>query len=160
MDKLSIVNLPAASPVWSLRQSRAVAAKTDASACLRALGREVPAKPNALTGTVDASCGWLEPHAWILTGAPSGTSVPAGFLLTDISDRVAQFAVTGTAAIELIAAGCDPRMVVPGAMARTRFGGVANVIVQRWSENDYRLMVDVSIAAAFAAWLADAAAAL
>lgn len=152
---------PAWTPTWSLRQSRTAADAAALAAAFAALARVRPERPNALAGTAEAGCGWLEPHAWVLTGAlPSAAGLPGSLLLTDISDRTAAFVATGPGASDLIAAGCDPRMVGPGTMARTRFGGIATVIVQRWADQEYRLLVDVSIAPAFAAWMAHAVAAV
>jgi sarcosine oxidase gamma subunit len=81
----------------------------------------------------------------------------AHWLITDISDRIAVFSIKGESARDIIAAGCDPHLVRPGVMARTRFAGMANVIVEQWAEADYRLLIDVSVAGVLAAWLKSAA---
>jgi len=144
--------------VLSLRSSKMHASEQALSTLLAPLGLQAPRAANALQGNPQRSCSWLEPHAWLLV---SESAVEFGkqahWLITDISDRIAVFSVRGEHARDIIAAGCDPHLVHPGAMARTRFGGIANVIVAQWAETDYRLLIDVSVAGVFAPWLKSAA---
>ncbi|MDP9140441.1 MAG: hypothetical protein M3O62_06575 [Pseudomonadota bacterium] len=144
--------------VLSLRASKMHASEQGLSTLLAPLGLQVPRAANALQGNPQRSCSWLEPRAWLLV---SESAVQIGkqahWLITDISDRVAVFSVKGEHARPIIAAGCDPHLMRPGTMARTRFGGIANVIVEQWAEADYRLLIDVSVAGVFAAWLKSAA---
>ncbi|HZP13014.1 MAG TPA: hypothetical protein VFB36_11390 [Nevskiaceae bacterium] len=132
----------------SVRKSRRL--QTDPSA--------LPSEPNALEGTAEQGSVRIEPHAWLITsstagahGAPYGSS--SGMLVTEISDRLVAFRITGPRATDIIAAGCDPAIVASGRFARTRFASLATAMIQRWATDDYRVLVDVSIAWAFAEWL-------
>ncbi len=140
--------------VFSLRASKMHSAEQGLSAMLAPLGLQAPHSANELQGSPRRSCSWLEPRAWLLV-SDSGVDIarPAHWLITDISDRLAVFSVKGKHARWVVAAGCDPHLVRPGTMARTRFAGMANVIVEQWAETEYRLLIDVSVAGVFAAWL-------
>lgn len=144
--------------VLSLRPSRKAQDAEVLAASLRTLGVQAPSKPNGLTGNAQLGCAWLEPNAWLVLAEQELRAVSApGVLITEISDRVCLFKLAGEAARDLVAAGCDARMVAVNTMARTRFGGMANVIVERHAEHEYRLILDVSLAHAFAGWLLQAA---
>lgn len=156
-DRLRIVEEPFLT-IISLRKSRRQLDNSAVNNCLRSLGASLPQVANGLTGNAQLGCCWFEPNAWLVTGAlPLAPCTPeAGLLATTISDRLAAFRLTGAAAGQVIAAGCDASIVKGRACARTRFAGLATVLIQRWDEEDYRLLVDVSIARSFAGWLLDA----
>lgn len=140
--------------IFSLRASKMHSSEQSLSALLASLGLQVPGAANAVQGSLQRSVSWLEPRAWLLVSASDvEIARQAHWLITDISDRVAVFTVQGERARDVIAAGCDPQILRPGTMARTRFGGMANVIVEQWGVDEYRLLIDVSIASAFAAWM-------
>lgn len=144
--------------VLSIRQSPINKDASALSACLKALGVVAPDKPNGFSGNAQLGCSWLEPRAWMVLSEKDLTQVPGtGLLVTDISDRLCVFKVDGEGARDLIAAGCDTQMIAVGAVARTRFGGLVNVVVQCHSEQQYRLILDVSLAHVFAGWLIQAA---
>lgn len=102
----------------------------------------------------------LEPRAWLVLSEQllADAQPPPDLMVTDLSDRFALFRIGGPGALDVIASGCDPTLVPVGAGIRTRFGAMANVVIERRSENDCRLAVDVSIAGAMASWLVQAAA--
>ncbi|HVT35543.1 MAG TPA: hypothetical protein VHE37_08165 [Nevskiaceae bacterium] len=158
-ESLCIVEEPLLAAV-SLRQYRA---QPDSSALVAALAEfkvAAPAQPNAMTGDSRHGAAWIEPHAWLVT-ALGDLPVPvprAGLLVTDVSDRYAALRISGARARSVIAAGCDPAILAPMRAARTRFGGVATALIQQWGEDDYRVLVDVSLAQTVAAWLRQAAA--
>ena len=115
----------------------------------------LPREPNVLRGSADQGSVRVEPHAWLLisASAQATTSFGPGVLVTDVSDRFTAFRITGALATDVIAAGCDPAVVGAGRFARTRFASLATAMIQRWASDDYRVLVDVSIAWAFAEWL-------
>lgn len=120
----------------------------------------LPSEPNVLRGSAEQGCVRVEPHAWLLISA-SEQATPSfgpGVLVTDLSDRFAAFRITGPLATDVIAAGCDPAIAGVGRFARTRFASLATAMIQRWASDDYRVLVDVSIAWAFAEWLRQTAA--
>lgn len=142
----------------SLRRSRKASDVASLDAYFRSVGIDKPSKPNALSGTLALGCAWLEPQAWLICSAqPIPATDSAELMGTDISDRVGQFLVSGSGARDVIAAGCDASIVATGSMARTRFGGMANVIIERYTEQTYRLTIDVSLSTALASWLLQAA---
>lgn len=157
-DRLCIVEEPLLT-IISLRQSRRQPDYSAVSNWLRPLGLSLPSTANGLSGNEQLGCCWFEPQAWLVTGAvPAAPGAPeAGVLATTISDRLAAFRLTGPAAAQVIAAGCDPSIVRTMRCARTRFAGFATVLIQRWGDEDYRLLIDVSLARSFAGWLKDTA---
>ncbi len=121
---------------------------------LKAASLSAPAKSCTLSGEGNEYCGWFEPRAWMIVSEKVlSLPVVGGALVTDLSDRLAVFDVSGPMARDLIAAGCDPSLFEVGGFTRVRFGNLANVIVAHPKEQSYRLMLDVSIAAPFAQWL-------
>lgn len=156
-DRLRIAEEPFLS-IISLRSSRRQPDNSAVGCCLEPLGLSLPEASNGLSGNAQLGCCRFEPKAWLLTGVepllPQATE--PGVLATTVSDRLVAFRLSGPAATQLIAAGCDPAIVRSGACARTRFAGFATVLIQRWDDQDYRLLLDVSIARSFAGWLLDA----
>jgi heterotetrameric sarcosine oxidase gamma subunit len=144
--------------VYSVREFRAKPDAVAVSAALAAWQLRSPAKPNALTGDAQRSCAWVEPHAWTVVSAETRAAPPStpSTLVTDVSDRTAAFRLTGKGARDVIAAACDPQILQPGFGARTRFASIANALLQQWDVDDYRVMVDISIAPVVAAWLRQA----
>jgi heterotetrameric sarcosine oxidase gamma subunit len=154
---LRIRELPFLS-VASLRVSPKAAAAPILAQVLGALALETPARACTMTGSESALCGWIEPRAWLLVSTQAlAMPVLEGALMTDVSDRLASFELSGAQAREVVAAGCDPGLFGIGSFTRVRFASFANAIVGRLGPDLYRVMVDVSIAATFAEWLADAA---
>lgn len=159
-DRLCIVEEPFLS-ILSLRKSRRQLDNSMVSNWLASLGLALPEAANGLSGTAQLGCSWFEPNAWLVTGAmPAAAGTPAaGLLATTISDRLAAFRLTGPAASQVIGAGCDPAILSNKTCARTRFAAFATVLIQQWDDEDYRVLVDVSIARSFSGWLLDASAA-
>jgi heterotetrameric sarcosine oxidase gamma subunit len=154
-SRVRIVEEPRLDTV-SVRQSRMRPDRAAIAAIVARWGLELPDRANGLRGAADLGCAWIEPSAWLLTST-SARQTPAsatGVLVTDASDRFAAFRVSGPASIDVVAAGCDPAIVgSASACARTRFASLCTAIIQRWAEDDYRFLVDVSIAQVFARWL-------
>lgn len=144
--------------IISLRKSRRQLDNATVNNWLRSIGLGLPQVPNALCGDAGLGCCWLEPNAWLVTAAApvAMRAAETGLLPTIISDRLAVFRLKGPMATQLIAAGCDPSIVRNGACARTRFASFATVLIQQWGDQDYRLLLDVSLARGFADWLLDA----
>ncbi len=142
--------------VASVREFRAHPDRAAVAAATSAWGLQLPTQANGVSGNAELGCAWIEPNAWLLiaAGARALPEPVPGVLITDVSDRTAAFRVSGQGARDVIAAGCDPALVRHGVGARTRFAGLANAVLQQLGEDDYRLIVDVSIAHAIAAWLA------
>jgi heterotetrameric sarcosine oxidase gamma subunit len=145
--------------VLSLRPSRNASHAGGITEQLRAYGLEAPTQPNGLSGSIELGCAWLEPRAWlVLSERPLPAAAQTILSVTDISDRVCLIKLDGVAARDLIAAGCDTSMLRPGRMARVRFAGMVNLIIECHAESAYRLAVDVSFAEPLMAWLVQAAA--
>lgn len=144
--------------VLSVRQSRRHLDRSAVTQLLSNCALALPARPTEMLGDAANSCGWIEPRAWLITATRAAPPQSAdGLLLTDISDRTAAFRICGDRAMSLIAAGCDPAIVTDHGCTRARFANLAIIIIQRWSRTDWRLMVDVSLACAFAEWLENTA---
>jgi sarcosine oxidase gamma subunit len=141
--------------VVSLRQARVRSNPETIRSAVGMWQLDLPLKANGLTGTPVCGCAWIEPHAWLVTsiGAIATPATPAGILMTSLSDRFAAFRLSGAAAVDVIAAACDPNILEPMSGARTRFAGLSSAHIQQWADQDYRLMVDVSIAETIAKWL-------
>lgn len=152
-ERLQIAEEPFLSAL-SLRSSR-LGKADDPAPQLSAWGLDASAGPNVLTGSPDLGGARIEPQCWLLTStAPiAAAAAPAGWLITEVSDRYTAFRLSGPAAVAVIAAGCDPAIVPAGRVARTRFAGMTTALIQRWSDTDVRVLVDVSLGQAFAAWL-------
>jgi heterotetrameric sarcosine oxidase gamma subunit len=149
--------------VLSVRRSHA--GSGDAAIVVAALGSTPPAQPNDFTGDATASCAWVEPHAWWLVraaDAPIGQPiVPTAFILTDISDRIAAFRVTGELATVLLAAatavGVTPQALASGRCAKTRFAEEVEVMIQQLGPVEFRVLIDAALAQYASDWLCDAA---
>jgi len=143
--------------IISLRKSRRQLDNSVVNNWLSSIGVGLPQASNALSGDAQLGCCWLEPNAWLVTAVAPVVmrAAEAGLLATTISDRLAVFRLSGPLAVQVLAAGCDPAIVKNGACARTRFSSFATILIQQWGEQDYRLLVDVSVAKSFAGWLLD-----
>lgn len=112
--------------------------------------------PNTFSGDADYCVARYEPRAWIVISsqlAKLPVDIP-GCLVTDLSARLAGFRITGAAAQKILASSTS--VAVPlGGFVRTMFAENYAVLLQRIAEQDYRLLVDVSLAHSCADWLAD-----
>lgn len=129
------------------------------------------ALPGAQTATVadDRALLWMTPKEWllILPGTRVGT-VQARLMarfesmlatVTDVSDGLACFDVSGSRASEVLMTGCSldlrPEAFAAGRAARTAFADVATIF---WKPDDaprLRCLVDRSFAEHFWCWLAE-----
>lgn len=145
--------------VLSIRQSRRQPDQLGISDVLAGCSLALPARPAELVGTADLSCAWIEPRAWIVTSTAAAALRPAkGIYVTDVSDRMSAFRLTGEQAVEIIASGCDPAIAPAGTCTRARFANLSAAILQCWTRNDWRILVDASLALTYSHWLQDAAA--
>ncbi|MGH8506966.1 MAG: hypothetical protein ACRETM_13565 [Stenotrophobium sp.] len=138
----------------SVRLSRAAALEDIKASLLMSLEQ----MPNTFSGDVNYSVARFEPRAWIVIGKqPIKLPVDAsGCLVTDLSARLAGFRISGAAAEKILASSTS--VAVPaGGFVRTMFAESYAVLLQCLGEQDYRLLVDVSLAHSCADWLADAA---
>ncbi|MES2488364.1 MAG: hypothetical protein V4607_01140 [Pseudomonadota bacterium] len=144
--------------IISLRKSRRLPDNSLVSNWLSSVGLSSPQTFNGLSGNAQLGCCWFEPNAWLVTATKpvAMLTAEAGLFATTISDRLVAFRLSGPQAAQVIAAGCDPSIVKIGTCARTRFASFATVLIQRWDDQDYRLLLDVSMARSFAGWLLDA----
>lgn len=139
--------------IASLRLSR----KADRASALAALPFDLPSTPNGWTGSTELSLARFEPNAWMLMSAtlrPLPESQGA-WVVTDLSSRLASFLVRGARAPAVLAAATSVSLP-PAGFTRTLFAETVPVLVQRLGDNDYRLLIDVSLAEYLSSWLADA----
>ncbi len=137
----------------SLRLSR----KADRAAALGVLPFDLPATPNAWTGCAESSLARFEPNAWMLICAvpralPESTD---SWVVTDLSSRLASVRLQGVRAPAVLAAATSVSLP-PSGFSRTLFAETVPVLLQRLGEDDYRLLIDVSLAEYLSSWLADA----
>ena len=134
--------------IASLRLSR----RADRDAALS----ELPQTPNQWTGDTQRSAARFEPNAWMLIGE-SAVAPPDGgtWLLTDLSSRLASVRVRGAHATQVLASATAAPLG-DQAFVRTQFAETAAVLIQRLTAEDYRVLIDVSLAEYLMAWLADA----
>src|SRR2546422_651009 len=98
--RLRIVEEPSLAAV-SIRKSRRMR-DVDALA--------LPSEPNVLSGSAEQGCVRFEPHAWLLTSTSSVLDQsrregrPTNALMTDVSDRLVAFRISGPLATDVIAA--------------------------------------------------------
>jgi heterotetrameric sarcosine oxidase gamma subunit len=112
---------------------------------------------------------WLAPKEWLLElpiadtpavkVAVSSRLAPPPTVLTDISDSLAGFDVTGEHAWEVLMTGCSldlrPHAFTAGRVARTAIADVPAIIFKRGTLPQFRCWVDRSFAAHFWNWLAE-----
>lgn len=112
--------------------------------------------PNRFTGNAEGSVARFEPRAWLLLGDVAATPLPDGLRPVDLSARLAAFRLSGGGAESILRASTS---VVPpiGGFVRSFFAESYAVLLQRLDTQEFRLLVDVSLAVALAGWLADAA---
>lgn len=99
---------------------------------------------------------WLAPdRALQVGGAP-----PPGFV-SDMSDGLAIFEITGPRAGEIVAMGCtlDHALLAPGRCAQTVFAGV-KAIIYSFGQVAFRIHVERQLATFTLQWLTQAATAL
>ena len=148
--RLSIVEEPFLS-ITSLRRSRLQQAES------LQLAIPLADRPNGFIGDAVQASARFEPNAWLLIGkAPMPLpTAQAGWLITDLSARLAAFRIEGADAGAVLAASTA---AVPGigGFLRTLFAESYAVLIQCLGEQEFRLLVDVSFADACADWLADA----
>jgi heterotetrameric sarcosine oxidase gamma subunit len=123
----------------------------------------LPLDVNAREGDDPARI-WLAPDRALWVALAPGHSGPAGACVTDITDGLALFELSGPRASELLAMGCtlDPRdaTLAPGRAAQTVFAGVKVVLYACDGGGCWRLHVERSLAAYLLEWLRQAADAL
>ena len=136
-----------------------------------ALGLELPAEPNAVSGGEGKQALWLGPDEWLIVTPQEDQSSVAARLgdaldgvhssITDVSGGQTVINLSGKRAREVLAKGCaldlHPRAFGERSCAQTLVAG-ANVIL-RWAgpEPSFDLIVRRSFAEYLALWLHDAA---
>lgn len=136
----------------SLRLSRQADPETFASTFPLAL----PLRPNTFKGSAEQGVARYEPRAWLVIGTEaSALPARAECCVTDLSARLAGFRIEGAASERLLRSSTA---VIPpaGGFVRTFFAEHYAVLLQRLGDDDWRLLVDVSLAQAMADWLVDA----
>jgi len=115
--------------------------------------------PNELRGEGDHWL-WLAPDRALRVGA---LEPPAGFV-SDVTDGLATFEITGPRAAEIIAMGCtlDPHgdALAAGRCAQTVFAGVKVVLYAHGGGETFRLLAERSLAPYLLEWFTQAASAL
>ena len=101
--------------------------------------------------TRDGNMLWLAPDRALQIGG----AAPAGFV-SDVTDGLATFAISGPHAADLLAMGTtlDPAALAPGRCAQTMFAGVRVVVYAQ--DDGFRLHAERSLAAYLLAWFAQA----
>ncbi|MES2489729.1 MAG: hypothetical protein V4607_08045 [Pseudomonadota bacterium] len=138
----------------SLRLSRA----GDLATIKAVLPLSLEHAPNTFSGDADYAVARYEPRAWIVISrqAIKLPSNVAACVVTDLSARLASFRISGTAATKILPSSTSVAPVL-GGFVRTMFAENYAVLLQCLGEQDYRLLVDASLAQSCADWLADAA---
>ena len=156
-EGLRVVEEPGLS-VMSLRRSRIQADEAWLGTTLTALGLDVPAGPRQMSGDAQLACAQVEPHCWYLTGAePVIDTAGEGWLVSDLSARFCILRILGDAAADVLASGGNLKGLNVGMTLRLPFAESVNVLLQRFADDEFRLIVDVSFGPFVAEWLTDAA---
>lgn len=120
-----------------------------------------PLAPNRVTGT-DPYLAWLAPDRALLVAEAVPASEVGFTFVSDVTDGLAVFEISGAQAPEIISGGCtlNPNgpELAPGACAQTVFGGVRVLIYVR--DGRFRLHVERQLAAFLLEWFRQAASAL
>jgi sarcosine oxidase subunit gamma len=108
----------------------------------------------------------IAPERWLLiVSDEDGPSAPAALsgafaIVVETGDAWTQFAISGSAAADLLAKGCaldlHPKVFAEGTCAVTKFAQLRCVLLR--AADGYRLFVGRSYAASCAEWLIEAAA--
>jgi len=143
------------------------------SAAEAALGFALPVEPNRLAGNATYAL-WIAPERWLVvsddaaagslaTTLAAAVSARGGFV-SEITDGLAVFELSGPSARELLAMGCaldfDDASLAPGRSARALFAGVNAILYPHRSRDRYRLHVEHSLARHLFEWFEKAATAL
>lgn len=103
---------------------------------------------------------WLAPDRALRVGAGAA---PEGFV-SDMTDGLATFEISGPRAAEIVAMGCtlDPRgpALAPGRCAQTVFAGVKVVLYAHGLPGTFRLHAERTLAAYLLEWFTQAVSAL
>ena len=130
--------------------------------------REVPIAMNAWLGE-DPVIGRIAPDAWFLSSSLLGAAelidavrTACGkrrFTVTDLSDANVAIAVEGPQSLDILVRGCaiDFAGFAENACTRTRFAQVP-IVLRRFGNERFELLVDRSLARYLFDWLQDAAA--
>lgn len=153
-------------PVCQVLLSGPASAPAFRSAASTALGFDLSAEPNRLTGNA-AHAFWMAPQQWLIVSddrADHDLALrleravgPVDGFVSEITDGFAQFEVSGADARSLMATGCaldfnSPAMAV-GRCARTLFAGL-HVLLYPWGTRDrYRIHVERQFALHLWEWL-------
>lgn len=116
---------------WNVQGMRA------AGVAQRLFGVAMPQQPNTMVTHADVTAIWLGPASWLIVGATTAPGDPAqalaalndaGGALFDVSASRVAFALSGTRAGAVLAAGSPldfhPRAFAPGACAQSVFARV------------------------------------
>jgi heterotetrameric sarcosine oxidase gamma subunit len=131
------------------------------------IGVELPGPQVASVGG-DCALLWMAPRQWLLdlpvARAPTVQAAlvtrlgPAAAAVTDISDALACFDVSGDSAADALMTGCTldlhSHAFAAGRVARTGFAGVPLIICRPDNPNQFRCLVDRSFAAHVWSWFA------
>jgi len=114
--------------------------------------------PNEMRGGGGGHWLWLAPDRALRAGA---VEPPAGFV-SDVTDGLATFEISGPRAGEIIAMGCtlDPAALASGRCAQTAFAGVKVVLYAFGSGDTVRLHAERSLAPYLLEWFTQATGAL
>jgi sarcosine oxidase subunit gamma len=127
----------------------------------KALGMALPHEPNHMTGETTRAL-WIAPDRWLIVAdMPLSLSTIDGAFVSDITDGLAVFDLSGPAARQLLAMGCsldvEGDALAPGRCARTLFAGVDVILYSLGSHDRFRIHVERSMASYLCDWLEKAA---
>lgn len=135
-----------------------------------ALGASLPPDPNRVSEGSGRAVLWLGPDEWLVVAADGeapelerrirDTAGDDPWLsVTDLSHNYTGLALSGTAAVDVLAKGCPldlhPRSFGPGDCAQTVLAGT-RVLLRATATGTFELWVRNSFARYTAAWLEDA----
>lgn len=155
--------------VWNLRGDPS--SKTFGKAAAKALGCELPSKPNTVSEGKALHVLWLGPDEWLVVARDEASDKLAKALdklqesghvsVTDVSDSRTIIGLSGAAARDVLAKGCSldlhERVFSAGQCAQTTLALCQMILHQVDETPTYEIHVGRSFAVYAWQWLADAA---
>ncbi|HZK88879.1 MAG TPA: sarcosine oxidase subunit gamma family protein [Stellaceae bacterium] len=166
-----MAKLPWSSPVVDLREAppaRQIGMRLRPPFPADLAGLALPPGANRVTATGAMRVLWLGPDEWLVVADGEATDLPARLsgaagsraAVTDLSSSRTIVEIGGSAARDLLAAGCGldlhPRAFAAGHCAQTLVARVPVILDQLDDAPRYRLLVRRSYAAWLIDWLIDA----
>jgi sarcosine oxidase subunit gamma len=168
-----MAELPWSSPLVELREAvpaRQVGVRLRPPFPSYLAGLPLPLAPNRVAAMGSTRVLWLGPDEWLVVADGEAADLPVRLAravvgrrsaVADLSSSRAIIEIGGSAARDLLAAGCGldlhPRAFGPGQCAQTLFARVPVILDQLDAAPHYRMLVRRSSARWLCDWLIDAA---